>query len=668
MRMKPYDNSAETLKELLQWIKLINSFNKDWSRDIGWLIEFRFNNQDWILSLINKKLIARSDFDKIVEWFNNLISVYNWDKWNIKVKYFWDNLIFDKICNAFYRLSFQFNEYDDEYLKYYNPSSISYKRIKTLLCIRSFRWKPSEFLDMYIEITRMLYDIIEAYPQNTNYCINLWLDWLSIIFPNINSNDERELNFKHTTVEEKFNIIAKCCDRKFFNVLLSSRQFKYWILQWPNKYDEREENLEWIKKIITWIIDRYKLNEFSKDETEKLLNRHIEAFKKCVELEESVIRWYINFLKSNNYYKWKNNNSLNGIDLWEIYLKIKYKYFWDLLNDWDFYVCDNDDANDIVKFFNDKLLNSEIINTKNLFAFVDEQTEKKLNELRLSLDKIDWFNFLVFNMPRDLRIAYNMYRFQNDDLYGSTSLVVDFLIEWYNLIYKLDVNYPEDQIKSVVASKKEDYDIQKLLTIIEDKDRLLFEKERAIERYIQQSVTLQNKIEDMNMVLKKHGVDLQKDENKQSDEDLLIEKRSYYRIVVIWWSPNSIKWFKSLMKNSLYIERLNKYHHLNVKQFDLKWTYEMQKDNRFINQIQNWLDFWATDFVIVLQSDHETSLFNLLNNPYYSSRLTCFWELDEDWKISKINQKFSPEKFDLYLEKALKKYEKMSETNSKLLE
>ena len=109
MRMKPYDNSAETLKELLQWIKLINSYNKDWSKVIVSLIEFRFNNQYWILSLINKKLIARSDFDKIVEWFNNLISVYNWDKWNIKVKYFWDNLIFDKICNAFYRLSFQFN-------------------------------------------------------------------------------------------------------------------------------------------------------------------------------------------------------------------------------------------------------------------------------------------------------------------------------------------------------------------------------------------------------------------------------------------------------------------------------------------------------------------------------------------------------------------------------
>lgn len=58
-----------------------------------------------------------------------------------------------------------------------------------------------------------------------------------------------------------------------------------------------------------------------------------------------------------------------------------------------------------------------------------------------------------------------------------------------------------------------------------------------------------------------------------------------------------------------------------------------------------------------MQSDHETALKNLIDSREYSSRITCFWELDQNGNISKINQHFSYTKFDKYLGIALNKFE-----------
>ena len=662
MKLKDNTNYSKILNTLLNWLSQVNSFEKSKKRNIDCLESFWKSYWYWINKLIDKKLISRSNFDIIKEWFNNLAKVYNRSEWN----YIWDNLLFRKICSSFLRLSFQFNEYDDNHLIFFNPSSSYYKRIKALLLVRWFRWTSQEFLNNFTNITKLLFEIIEHNPENQKYCIDLGVDCLNILFSQkYNSWNDSFLN---TTLIEKFNIIVKYCDKNFINIFLRSNDFKKWMVWEPHKNDDKENSEKWIKEILDSIVMNAKLNDKDQKEAYIEIDKYIKIYSDTLKIEKSVNKWFINFLKANNYYNWNNVDSLNWIDVNEIYEKVKSKYFWDLIEDRDFHVCNSEDANDMRTYFGTLMINSEIINTKNLVAFVDEQPKEKLEEIKNDLEQLDGFEFLVFNMPKDLRILFNMNLLQKDNNLWNIWCIVDFCVNIYLLINKLKSKYPDEITEDVEVRKSDIKDVERLLFIIEEKDKLLHEKEKAIERYIQQSIILQNQIDNINEKLKKHGINFENDDNQQCNKDLLIEKRSYYRIIVVWWSSNSIWWFKTLMKNNLYVERLNKYYYLNVKQFELKWTYDMQKDKKFSKQIQDWLDFWLTDFVIVLQSDHATALNNLINDPYYSARITYFWELDEEWKISKINQKFSPEKFDFYLEKALKKYEKMNDINSNLLD
>ena len=115
------------------------------------------------------------------------------------------------------------------------------------------------------------------------------------------------------------------------------------------------------------------------------------------------------------------------------------------------------------------------------------------------------------------------------------------------------------------------------------------------------------------------------------------------------------------------MDKLENIYHLDPKKIETKRDIEKQQHNKNLaKELENKLIFWSIDFAIILQSDHNTALKNLIEDPNYSTRITEFWEL-EDGKITQINQKFSYTKFDYYLKRAIDKYETMQDNNSMAL-
>lgn len=73
------------------------------------------------------------------------------------------------------------------------------------------------------------------------------------------------------------------------------------------------------------------------------------------------------------------------------------------------------------------------------------------------------------------------------------------------------------------------------------------------------------------------------------------------------------------------------------------------------------------DFVVALQTDHESPFFALLNDPDIGHRITIFSERENNNENPAFTgQKFSQERFRYYLNKALRKFEREIE-NTQLI-
>lgn len=155
-----------------------------------------------------------------------------------------------------------------------------------------------------------------------------------------------------------------------------------------------------------------------------------------------------------------------------------------------------------------------------------------------------------------------------------------------------------------------------------------------------------------------------KEEITVSTEDLE-EKRSHYRILVVWWSDKANKKYNYLLKNWFNWELYNRFK-INPEQlWELYGDYNKQKTQKdFARKIENDLLLWNIDFVVALQTDHETWLYKLLNNSEFWSRITYFAEREENNQNPKYSdQSFSEERFYYYLERAIEKFER-AENNS----
>lgn len=138
----------------------------------------------------------------------------------------------------------------------------------------------------------------------------------------------------------------------------------------------------------------------------------------------------------------------------------------------------------------------------------------------------------------------------------------------------------------------------------------------------------------------------------------IVELRKFYNIVVVWWSERINKKFNRLMKNAEVAMDMYKDWWLEVRQFHLEWDFKKQKDKKLAKKVEDKLSWNIANFVIVLQSDHNTALASLIENPEYTTRITVLWEREEnDWNPA-YGQSLSIASFKYYLKRAIDKYER----------
>lgn len=135
--------------------------------------------------------------------------------------------------------------------------------------------------------------------------------------------------------------------------------------------------------------------------------------------------------------------------------------------------------------------------------------------------------------------------------------------------------------------------------------------------------------------------------------------------MIIGGGDKANKWYNKLKKDKPnFLEDFG----LNWEQLELKGTYQLQKDRKFVKSVEDALFLGNVDFILVLQTDHESPFVKLLENPEIGNRVTVFAE--REWNNNPLftSQKFSQERFYFYLKKALEKYEREVEnTKTSLL-
>ena len=154
-------------------------------------------------------------------------------------------------------------------------------------------------------------------------------------------------------------------------------------------------------------------------------------------------------------------------------------------------------------------------------------------------------------------------------------------------------------------------------------------------------------------------------ETKETDEDIL-EKRATYKILVIWWREKNNKKYNFDLKNWFDWELYEQYWIHPNQLWELYWDYDKQKTQKdFARNIENDLLLWNVNFVIILQTDHETDLYNkIINNSDFWSRITYFAEREENNANPKYSdQKYTKDRFLYYMWRAIEKYERAERNN-----
>ena len=120
-----------------------------------------------------------------------------------------------------------------------------------------------------------------------------------------------------------------------------------------------------------------------------------------------------------------------------------------------------------------------------------------------------------------------------------------------------------------------------------------------------------------------------------------------------------IRKFKKELMNDKELESfMNNEYWLQLKQFELEWDYDKQSDKDFAKKIENDLIFDRVNFVLAVHTDHNTGLNNLIKDSNYTTRITIFWEREENNANPKYWQNLSLDSFKYYVKRALDKYER----------
>ena len=590
--------------------------------------EFSFWKKQWVKieNLIRRWAFDEDDFKIISQAIEKLkdFSFKNYDYTNIDEN-------FQSICKNYINLSLRFNQKVDNYLKYFDPASSFYKRIQALYLFRFFEWNKSDLYQVFEPLCKLLYEIVNNYSENIPEAYSIYKEYIDIIFTWVYVTAPSQASF----FKNNFN--------KSFSNLLKVEEFQ---VDWYLNTDTSRFNIEWcpINTIEYWNIyediliqEEKERNEFqaaikAEWENEQDAKREFEAIARAEwESEQDAKREFEAIARA----EWESEQ--NAKREFEAIARAEWENEQDAKREFEAIARAKWESEQDAKresFVKEEsqsykeLLEEELIQNKELEEI--SKNEDELNKWYKEL--LEWEKKLVKEY-KELTKAYE-----------------ELLNEYKKLKEKKDLtNNSKIDYQAKYLARCDELDQAKNFI-----DKLLIERE-SLENDYKKVISIINKNKE---ILNNNWVDIPKFILDNLD---LSERRNYYQIGIVWWSADAnkdyIKWTKKHWKIC----------GISIEQLELAWDFNEQHKKEFEKKIKDWLELWKKDFIIFLQSDHETALINELEE-MFPSQVTIIWR-NWNW-ISEITkafdrQKFHRWKFEEWFLIALKKFEtKLNNDNS----
>ena len=601
-------------EKLIKKLENLNESYSDWSKKTDFsmedLIIFWKSNWNKVKKLVKENQFTLDDFNIITKFIDYMLKYcFIWiDSQQIEE--------FQDILKAQIALSFQYNARVEKYLYKFDPKSSYFKKVKALSLIRFTKWSIDELKYIFWELCLLIADAIEQDPENIEECNNIIKEYINILYSSwaIFWNLWDDIIMNYSVRNERIKIIS--------NENMSKRLHNIYA----KKRDDLKLNREWLDKKIDNMINYMKNNWYRNIPNKSVIDEKLSPmFMEYDKLEKK----YNELSKITEQY-----STFEDWDTYWIYEK------WEKLLP---------DYNELKEYYKDT--KRFIVSFKN--DIPDDEQDIIINKLRKEYG-------LNFVKESDANINVKL----EEDLLNTYSGLEYYTREIINELVKICSNEENIEYNDEYEENKE-----KLLKMQEMVDSLLKDnsdlqkKDKDKDKKIDQLLTKKAELESV----------IEKNSNFEADGILdkdIKDKRKNYRITVVWGADKSIKWYNFNMKDNKFKNRLHNDFYLNEKQFDLKWSYNQQKNKNLKRDIEDDLIFDRADIVIVLQTDHETEFKNRINeiitdknNPYWH-RITEFWELEENWQSKYNDQKFTADRFYHYLDKALTKYELHQENNN----
>lgn len=257
-----------------------------------------------------------------------------------------------------------------------------------------------------------------------------------------------------------------------------------------------------------------------------------------------------------------------------------------------------------------------------------------------------------------------LWKYINWEKIGSEAIIPDAEIQDNEEIKNLRSKLKEKENEAEQIRKEQEAILKRQKELEEQLNKVQTSYNESLKKKELENVELQAKIlllQQANEISKKAET---KEEVAASIEDLE-ERRSHYRILIVWWSNKANKKYNYLLKNWFNWELYKRFKVSPEQLWELYGDYNKQITQKdFAKKIENDLLLWNIDFVIALQTDHETWLYKLLNNSEFWSRITYFAEREENNQNPRYtDQFFTEERFYYYFERAINKYERAEENS-----
>lgn len=189
------------------------------------ILAYRENSYTELLALVKKKQLQSADRDVI------------WEFVNLVRRYYFINATFQTIekpyqemCSLLISVSLQVNNRAGyNFLKYFDPNSTYYLKIKALYSFRSLKNPEAEIEQKFQEVSDLLWKASEQEPKAERQIIEILKEYL-----------ERVFSLKRKTLESRAEFVAIHSFQSWKN-RCANVKFSNWLIDFLN--EEKQEDL-----------------------------------------------------------------------------------------------------------------------------------------------------------------------------------------------------------------------------------------------------------------------------------------------------------------------------------------------------------------------------------------------------------------------------------------